>query len=157
MVRILKINYERCTGCRLCEQACSVYHENVLNHEKSRIKIVKWEDRGIYVPLVCRHCEDAKCIKACPTKALYREPNINAVLIDEEKCMGCKMCITACPFGAISFNPDSKKIIKCDLCGGDPQCIQFCDLKAIDYVPAEMVSIDKKRDFASKIIEEGIF
>jgi anaerobic carbon-monoxide dehydrogenase iron sulfur subunit len=61
MEKFLTVNAEKCTGCRLCEQVCSVVHEGVSNPAKSRIQIVKWEDEGRYIPMICQQCEDAPC------------------------------------------------------------------------------------------------
>jgi Fe-S-cluster-containing hydrogenase component 2 len=63
------------------------------------------------------------------------------------------MCLALCPLGAISLNPQSKKIIKCDLCSGDPTCVKFCQPKAIDFVRKDRVDIVKKRVAARKVLE----
>ena len=59
--------------------------------------------------------------------------------------------MAVCPFGAMNFNTIDKKVIKCDLCDGEPQCVRFCDIKAVDYVDAAKVSIAKKRDAAARL------
>ena len=72
-------------------------------------------------------------------------------MVNQDKCIGCRSCVTVCPFGAMSFNVIDRKVFKCDYCDGDPQCVRFCDMKAVDYIEAYRVSIDKKRSAAEKI------
>jgi len=153
--KTLIINYEKCTGCRRCELVCSVYHDGVSNPMRSRIKIEKWESEGLYIPIVCRQCIDAPCMKACPVKAISRDEARGLVLIDQNLCIGCRTCVSVCPFGAMSYNPWEKKVFKCDLCEGNPQCVRFCEIKAVDYGKPEKESLPKKREAAFRIFEAG--
>jgi carbon-monoxide dehydrogenase iron sulfur subunit len=61
--------------------------------------------------------------------------------------------VAVCPFGAMNYNPWDAKVFKCDLCHGDPQCVRFCDVKAVDFVEPAKESLAKKRDAAFKISE----
>ena len=72
--KILKIDYEKCTGCRLCELVCAVKHDRVSNPIRSRIRVIKWESEGIYVPVSCQQCEDAPCVLGCPAWRARRIP-----------------------------------------------------------------------------------
>jgi Fe-S-cluster-containing hydrogenase component 2 len=150
MAKILMINHEKCTGCRLCELVCSVSHEGVSNPTRSRISIIKWEAEGLYIPMSCQQCEDAPCMTICPVKAISRDQALDYVKIDYDVCIGCRSCVAVCPFGAMGFNVKDKKVFKCDLCEGDPQCVRFCDVKAIEYVDANQLNIIKKREAAQK-------
>jgi Fe-S-cluster-containing hydrogenase component 2 len=150
MAKILMINHEKCTGCRLCELVCSVSHEGVSNPSKSRINIIKWEAEGLYIPMSCQQCEDAPCMTICPVKAISRDRELDYVKIDYDVCIGCRSCVAVCPFGAMGFNVKDKKVFKCDLCEGDPQCVRFCDVKAVEYVDANQINILKKREAAQK-------
>jgi Fe-S-cluster-containing hydrogenase component 2 len=150
MAKILMINHEKCTGCRLCELVCSVTHEGVSNPSRSRINIIKWEAEGLYIPMSCQQCEDAPCMTICPVKAISRDQELDYVKIDYDVCIGCRSCVAVCPFGAMGFNVIDKKVFKCDLCEGDPQCVRFCDVKAIEYVDANQLNIIKKREAAQK-------
>lgn len=150
MAKILMINHEKCTGCRLCEIVCSVFHEGVSNPSRSRINIIKWEAEGLYIPMSCQQCEDAPCMTICPVKAISRDQALDYVKIDYDVCIGCRSCMAVCPFGAMGFNVIDKKVFKCDFCEGDPQCVRFCDVKAVEYVDANQINILKKREAALK-------
>ena len=76
-------------------------------------------------------------MKVCPEEAIYRGEK--AVLISEEKCIGCRACIDACPFGAILIDSKTLKPIKCDLCNGNPACVTVCPKDAIKYNRIEVL------------------
>jgi len=148
--KVLMLDYEKCTGCRTCELVCSVKHEGAANPSKSRIKIVKWEWEGRYVPMSCQQCIEAPCMQVCPVRAITRDESLNRVQVDQDICIGCRMCVATCPFGAMGFNVDNKKVFKCDFCDGDPQCARFCETKAAQYVEASAVSSTKQVAAAEK-------
>ena len=150
MGKVLMLDYEKCTGCRTCELVCSVKHEGAANPSKSRIKIVKWEWEGRYVPMSCQQCIEAPCMQVCPVRAITRDESFNRVQVDQDICIGCRMCVATCPFGAMGFNVDNKKVFKCDFCDGDPQCARFCETKAAQYVEASAVSSTKQVAAAEK-------
>jgi Fe-S-cluster-containing hydrogenase component 2 len=151
MAKALYIDYQKCTGCRTCELVCAVQHDGCSNPTRSRIKVVKWEARGLYIPMSCQQCQDAPCLNICPVKAISKDEELGRVMVDYDTCIGCRSCVSICPFGAISFNVIDKMVFKCDLCDGDPQCVRFCDVKAVDFVEENDVSILKTRSAAEKI------
>ncbi len=151
MEKVLMINHQKCTGCRLCELVCSVMHDGVSNPARSRIKVVKWESEGLYVPMSCQQCEDAPCLNVCPVKAISRDQDYGFVAVDYEICSGCRSCVAVCPFGAMNYNVIDKKVFKCDLCGGNPQCVRFCEEKAVDYVDADRIGNFKRKDAAERV------
>lgn len=153
MAKVLVIDFEKCTGCRLCELVCSVKHEGVSNPARSRIKIVKWESEGRYIPMSCQQCESAPCQAVCPVKALSRDETLNRVVVDYDACIGCRMCVAVCPFGAMSFDILAKRIIKCDLCDGTPLCADFCEVGAVQYVDASQQSAVRQVTAADKLSE----
>lgn len=150
MAKVLAIDYEKCTGCRLCELVCSVKHEGVSNPARSRIKIVKWEQEGRYVPMSCQQCESAPCQAVCPVKAISREEVLNRVMVNYDVCIGCRMCVAVCPFGAMAFDTLAKRVIKCDLCDGEPVCARFCDVAAVKYIDASELDVPKRLTMADK-------
>lgn len=87
----------------------------------------------------------------CPVKAISRDEKLSRVMVNQDKCIGCRSCVAVCPFGAMGFNVIDRKNFKCDLCDGDPQCVRFCDVKAVEYVEADRVSISKKKTAAERI------
>lgn len=129
------VDADKCVGCRICEQWCSVGHFNVVNPRKARISVVRSHSDYMNYPLVCRQCPDAPCIDACPEKisALSKNTATGAVLVNEESCIACGNCIKACPHRAIKKHPANKCVLICDLCGGDPQCVKHCPEQAVTY------------------------
>ncbi|MFH1434599.1 MAG: 4Fe-4S dicluster domain-containing protein [Pseudomonadota bacterium] len=153
MKKLLVINSDKCTGCRLCERVCSVQHEGVSNPARSRIHVIKWEGEGFYLPMVCQQCEEAVCVAVCPKGATKKRPDRPGVTIDYDLCIGCHMCVAACPFGGTSLDPVAEKVIKCDLCGGEPMCVSFCDAEAIEYLDTDKAVLRKKRRAGEKLSE----
>ena len=151
MEKILAVDHQKCTGCRLCELVCTVMHDGVSNPARSRIRIVKWEAEGRYVPIVCQQCEDAPCSKICPVGAITRDEELGHWQVDHTICIGCRSCVAACPFGAMNYTPIDRKVFKCDLCGGDPQCVRFCDEKAVDFIASERLGEGRKMAAAGRI------
>ncbi|MFH1996494.1 MAG: 4Fe-4S dicluster domain-containing protein [Candidatus Omnitrophota bacterium] len=116
---------------------------------QARIKVETAADANI--PMQCRQCEDAPCLNVCPSKAITRNGNEQPVLIDEEKCVGCKMCIVACPSGVIAMDTGNKVAVKCDLCFDRlnedkiPACVLACPTNAIQFQSSEASSLKGKK------------
>jgi len=134
------IDNTKCIGCHACTTACKSENEVPLSVTRTYVKYV---DTG-YFPQVrrsfqvtrCNQCEDAPCVAACPTAAMYRRPD-GIVDFDKSICIGCKACIAACPYDAIFINPEDKSAEKCNLCahrldvGLEPACVVVCPTQAI--------------------------
>ncbi len=133
----LKIDAEKCTGCRLCESFCSFHHKGMIWLEQSRIAILAQSDHGPFVPNVCRQCEDGPCAAACPVEAITLDKRIAAWVVDVEECIGCGDCVEACPYEAIFLDEERVVSLKCDLCGGEPECAAMCPSGAIRSESAE--------------------
>ncbi|CAM2899410.1 4Fe-4S dicluster domain-containing protein [Slackia exigua] len=128
------INTKRCVGCFACRLACQM--KNELEPEETFIKYDMLE-RGTYpsvhaevVPSQCMHCEDAPCQKVCPTHATYTTDD-GVVLVDPERCIGCKYCMAACPYGSRIQIEATGIIEKCRFCYhdgqvGSPACVGTC-------------------------------
>ncbi len=136
MLRALKLEPEKCTGCMQCEMACSYENEGVFNPALSRIKVFEFHEQGGFAPYTCTQCDEAWCLHACPVEAITVDA-IGAKVVNEATCVGCKVCTIACPFGTVNYVQETGKVQKCDLCGGDPRCVPFCPTGAIAWVPIE--------------------
>ena len=153
MQKMLLIDQEKCTGCRTCEVVCSAIHEGASNPARSRIHVVKWEWDGFMMPFSCQQCQDAPCVVACPFKALSRDEEFGRVVHNYDRCIGCRLCVTVCPFGGMGYDSVSKKVINCDFCDGDPACARFCSTQAIKFVDASKANMEKKRIVAESLPE----
>jgi Fe-S-cluster-containing hydrogenase component 2 len=118
-------DFAKCSGCRKCEIACSLSHENSIWPDASRVRVFMLVP-GLEFPHLCAQCEDYPCVEACPTKALSISKKTGAVLVDNKTCIGCGQCIDACPGRIPHMHPKEKHIVICDLCNGDPQCVKVC-------------------------------
>lgn len=150
MQKMLTVDPEKCTGCRLCETACSIRHEKLCAPEKARIHVAKWENQGIYLPVVCQQCDVPICETVCPLGAIRRESKTKAVIVDQKTCVGCRLCVQFCPFGGIAVDEETGKIAKCDLCDGEPVCVRFCKPQALQYLEATKLNVKKRRAAAKK-------
>lgn len=128
---------QKCVACHLCEGACSFKHEGAFQPAKTRIWVHDFVEEAVYVPVTCFHCADAPCMTNCPTYAISRDPATGQVTVSEEKCIGCKMCMVACPFSVMGFHLEKSVAQNCDLCGGDPQCVKICTYGALEYAEVE--------------------
>jgi len=140
--RVLFLDLDVCTGCRACMVACSLVKEKVFSLGDARIWIPKMESICLSVPIICEQCDPAPCKTVCPTKAIARNTETGALLVDPDKCIGCKECVWACPFGAISLRKGVA--VKCDLCDGQPECAKVCVPGAIRYVDMDRSAREKR-------------
>lgn len=148
MYKSLLIDPDKCTSCLQCEMACSYEHEGVFNPAKSRIKVFEFEHGKRAIPYTCTQCAEAWCMHACPVEAITKSATTGAMEVDEDICVGCKVCTIACPFGTVNYNQDTGKVAKCDLCGGDPQCAEACPTGAIVYVDADWTGLERMKQWA---------
>ncbi len=150
---------ERCVACHSCEVACAVYrssvskklpeaiYEGIQPMPRVRVEPVG-NEKGF--PIQCRHCDNAPCLDACPAGALYHDKD-GLVLLHEERCIGCWMCLMVCPFGAPQPFRGYRKIIKCDRCQGmeAPYCVESCPTGALILADPEEIA-SGRRSFPEK-------
>jgi anaerobic dimethyl sulfoxide reductase subunit B (iron-sulfur subunit) len=115
------------------------------------MRVYQWEN-GVFpntrlslLPIMCFHCENPVCVRACPNGAMYKEEKYGAVLVDPEKCQGARKCWLACPYGVPQFEGDDlgAKMSKCTMCidrleqGLTPICVLSCSMRALEFGPLE--------------------
>ncbi|MFH1134846.1 MAG: 4Fe-4S dicluster domain-containing protein [Pseudomonadota bacterium] len=154
MSKNLVIDISRCTGCGYCELICSFAHHNEFNPLKARIQVSVFIEKALAVPVVCYQCEDPWCVKACPAGALAIETDSTGearlIAVNKDRCVGCKMCTLACPFGCIVVSDGVAE--KCDLCHGDPQCVKFCRAGALSFKDPREALTAKKKNVAERLV-----
>lgn len=140
----ITIDLDRCVGCRNCEYACSFQQTGDFGRMDSRIRVNFYPETVTCIPMTCMHCTDGWCMEVCPANAISRDEETGIVAIDEDRCAGCKMCMLACPLGSIHFNTVKLVSEKCDLCGGDPECVKHCISGALQFVEDETLFESKR-------------
>jgi len=141
-----------CVGCGRCELACTEFNDGKAAPTLSRIKIdrnlnfgpegvTSWRaghgimGDGLIIQDLCKQCpHPVPCANICPENAIVLSPANNARIVDPGKCTGCKICLQACPWEMISYDPDSRKATKCHLCAGKPKCVEACPSGSLSYV-----------------------
>jgi len=146
----------KCVGCRVCEAVCSLSNEGEFNPEKSRIRVIRTFENAVLhkIPVFCMQCEEPYCRAVCPAGAISRDDR-GANLVDEKKCIGCRLCEVACPVGAITVRADKQIAVKCNLCvkNEEPQCARYCFSGALQYMPEERAGIARAREKSAKFQE----
>jgi len=152
-----------CTGCMRCMTTCSTYNFGSTSFTKSRIQIVRHEghaltrmdevDELIFQPMICQQCDKPRCQEFCPAHAIDRNPKTNAMVINYDRCIGCRMCMAVCPFGAMRYDTKRHKVFKCELCEGDPQCVKLCPQEALQFLSKDVANSPKINALSQRLIE----
>lgn len=145
----------KCVGCCVCEYICSFEKEKTFNPLKSRIRVVRL-DSIVNLAVTCRLCENAPCVTACPRDALTQAEETGVIMVDEDKCNGCGWCIEACDFGAIMLHPENKVVFICDLCDGEPKCVEWCPEEALDLVTEDILAQKARFGAVKKLFQETV-
>jgi len=157
------INVAACNGCLTCALACAAAHSPsrdivgaMADHTPPRIFIQAVRERA--VPVTCRHCEEPACVEACMTGAMQKDPVSGLVSNEghEQKCVGCWMCIMACPYGAVTAHPTERIAVKCDGCPhlDQPACVSACPNGALSWEEPDRFAARKGRRTAAALLEE---
>lgn len=145
---VMQVEYNRCPpDCSACEAAC--VKERTGEKTCSRITAIHLPEVEFHTAMRCNQCSDPACRAICPTGAITKSKDDGIVRINEAQCVGCGLCTLACPYGGISYNVTTHKAFKCDLCDGEPQCIEAC--------PAGLLSVLKSRDVMRYMRAEDAF
>jgi len=158
--QIITVDIKKCYTCLTCVVECAYARLGLpkyipVNQELSTSHVSVEATRNLIVPLRCMQCNDAPCITACPTEAIYKGSSGGPVLIDEDLCIGCKSCMLACPIGAISLGPEGKAAQKCDMCiarlkkGQLPVCVTSCPAGAMQLKTLDEVSTRERENSIS--------
>lgn len=142
----IMIDVSLCNGCMTCTLACASAHSlsqtivgAMAEKAPSRLKVLPVHGKAI--PLMCRHCVEPACVDACMTGAMQKDPGTGIVNNEgnAQTCVGCWMCIMACPYGAINQHPNQKTALKCDRCQGRPlpSCVEACPNNALRFVEVD--------------------
>lgn len=131
------VELDRCIGCKGCQVACKMENHLPLGTNRTSVKEIgptgEYPNIQMYfLPAMCQQCENPTCVEVCPTGACHVNPEDGVIEIERDKCIGCKSCIRACPYEAISFNEELHVSDKCDVCalrrltGNLPACVKNC-------------------------------
>lgn len=160
MRNAIVVDLDRCSGCFSCEIACKMENGIALGSYYNKVMTVgPFGDfpriQQYFLPVHCQQCENAPCVHVCPTGASYRDPDTNVVLVDKAKCIGCKYCMMACPYGVRSWNAKERAVEKCTLCGQltsagqEPACVAACCANARFYGDMDDASSDVAKAVAA--------
>ena len=154
------VDVQRCIGCRTCQVACKDRHN--LQAAGPRTRRVGSFECGTYpevgmfhLTVSCNHCENPACVANCPTGAMYKSAD-GIVLHDDDVCIGCKTCMSSCPYGAPQYSEEKDLIIKCDSCkalreaGMNPVCVDACMTRALDFGDTD----ELKSKYGSDLVSE---
>ena len=133
---VLVVDEDHCTTCMQCMHVCALVKHGVGSHE---LALIQMNAHTLYVlenaAQPCLQCVDPQCLRYCPNEAMKVDEKTGARVIDQVRCIGCQTCIQSCPYDPprIRFDRVRKKAVKCDLCGGDPECVKVCPTGALKY------------------------
>ena len=141
----LMVHPDKCTGCHRCDLWCSLTKDGVCNPARARIHVMRREP-DLDTPITCTQC--GVCLSACPYDAIKRSIKTGAVFVEDKSCKKCGICVMACPTGMLTYAPGSKIPSKCDLCGGDPECVKHCREGALTCEEPGLLARSRQEDYA---------
>ncbi len=133
--QIIVLHQEKCNLCETCQSVCPVNRHPNLSDEGGRRLVqpvlFRSQDGKLDLQAVCSQCSNAPCRHFCPAQVITRDEKTGAIVVAKEHCIGCGLCVTACPNDAIFLDTERGKAVKCELCGGDPLCVKNCPAGAL--------------------------
>lgn len=145
------INLDRCLGCQSCEVACKQENTVKVGIRWRRVANILEEVNGkpfeYFLSIACNHCENPVCLENCPSAAYEKTPE-GVVIHNKDRCIGCRLCTMACPYGSPQYNKEEGRVEKCDFCidrikaGLKPACVQTC--------PVEVLTVEDMETFSSQ-------
>jgi len=130
------IDADRCVGCHSCAIACRNEFDVPPGVWRSWVKVIEADGERVFLPRLCNHCDNPPCVPVCPVNATYRRED-GLVLVREDRCIGCKACMIACPYDARFVHPVKSVVDKCTFCahriddGRLPVCVEACPTRAM--------------------------
>ncbi|MBM4763514.1 4Fe-4S dicluster domain-containing protein [Bacillus sp. B15-48] len=127
---------DRCIGCHACSIACLNENSQSSNKSYRRVNLINQEH---FLSVSCNHCDSPECFRVCPNSAFTKRQD-GIVELNNNLCTGCGICMSACPYGAIQYNPKIRKVEKCNMChsqqqiGAFPACVQACTTSALQLI-----------------------
>lgn len=163
------IDNRKCIGCHACTTACKSEHNVPVGVNRTWVKQVEKgefpDTRRLFSVMRCNHCTDAPCVEICPTEALFFR-NDGIVDFDNDRCIGCKSCMQACPYDALYIDPETSTAAKCNYCahrvdiGLEPACVNVCPEHAIisgdmDDPDSEIANLLARQQVSVRKSEKG--
>lgn len=146
------LDASKCSGCKTCQIACKDRTDMIVGPKWRRVYEYtggSWQQHAngcvtqdifaCYLSLSCNHCDNPKCVQACPTGAMYKDRKTGLVRVQTDLCIGCEACASACPYDAPQIHPEKKVMTKCDGCfdriaqGLSPVCVAACPQRAMEF------------------------
>lgn len=130
--------------CSICRDACANKEEE--SRGCSGIKVLHLPEVNAHTAITCNQCGEPVCADHCPTGAITKNPADGVVGISQDKCLACGLCSLCCPYGGIDYNAEKKQTFKCDMCGGEPQCVEACPHQVISLLKSRNIVRFLKKD-----------
>ncbi|MFZ0450795.1 MAG: 4Fe-4S dicluster domain-containing protein [Desulfatiglandaceae bacterium] len=153
---------KKCIGCHSCEVICKSNKNLPVGPKVCQIltigpRLVDSVPKAAYIFMPCFHCEDPWCVAACPTGAMQKRAKDGIVFIDHDLCVGCKTCMSACPWGAPQWDPELGKAVKCDYCmdrvdrGLKPACVTICTTSCLHFGESNEIPAIRRERYAKAV------
>lgn len=143
MAKGFVVDLKKCVGCKACVAVCKIRYASPKGVSRRNVHTRDIASSRIFVSMACNQCDHPSCVPACPKGALSKDAASGVVRLNASACVGCRRCEWACPYGAMVFEPGSKKMDKCDGCidftpaagvPAGPRCVEACHADALAWV-----------------------